>query len=118
MLKRCFFFLAFLLTGFADPAIAKNMVLHCHGYQPDDHHKLTDQIITLDAENNMVLSIQLNGFQPKDVINAPIKKASKDVMQWSYGSVNMKYFYNRQNSRLRMFSDAMILLGIFDCTTS
>jgi len=92
-------------------------VLHCHGYQPDDHHKLTDQIITLDSENKVVLSIQLDGFSPKDVINAPIRNASKDVLQWSYDAVNMRYFFNQQNFELRMFTDEMVLIGIFDCAT-
>jgi hypothetical protein len=117
MLKRCVLS-SILLMAFADPTAAKNTVLRCSGYQPDDRHKLTDQIITLDTQNNVVLSIQLDGFQPKDVINAPIKSASKDVIQWSYDAVNMKYFFNRQNSRLRLFSDTMVLLGIFECTTS
>jgi hypothetical protein len=117
MTKYCFF-LAFLLAAFEHPAAAKNIILHCHGYQPDDHHKLPNQIITFDPENNVVLSIQLQGVQSKDTINAPIKTASKDVIQWSYDAVNMKYFFNRQKSRLRLFTDAMVLLGIFDCTTS
>jgi hypothetical protein len=118
ILKRCAL-LSILLGALADPAAAaKNTILHCQGYQPDDHHKLTAETITLDMENKIVVSILLDGVQPKDVINAPIKTASKDVIQWSYDAVNMKYFYNRQNSRLRLFSDEMVLLGIFDCTTS
>jgi hypothetical protein len=86
MLKYCFF-LSILLTVFGNPAAAKNIILHCHGYQPDDHHKLPDQIITLDPENNVMLSIQLKGVQSKDAINAPIKTATKDVIQWSYDAV-------------------------------
>jgi hypothetical protein len=117
ILKRCV--LLSILLGLANPAAAKNTILHCKGYQPDDHHKLTEEIITLDMENKVVVSIQLIGsLQPKDIINAPIKTASKDVVQWSYDAVNMKYFYNRQNARLRLFTNEMILLGIFDCTTS
>jgi hypothetical protein len=118
ILKRCAL-LSILLGAVANPAAAKTTILHCKGYQPDDHHKLTEEIITLDMENKVVVSIQLlGGLQPKDVINAPLKTASKDVIQWSYDAVNMKYFYNRQNARLRLFTDKMILLGIFDCTTS
>lgn len=117
MLKRAFF-VSILLMTFADPATAKNTILHCHGYQPDDHHKLTDQIITLDPENKVVLSIQLDGLGPKDVINAPIKHASKNVLQWSYDKIRKEYFFDQENSRLRLFTDNMILLGIFDCTTS
>ena len=105
------------LGAFGDPAAAKNTVLHCQGYQPDDHHKLTEEIITLDTENKVVVSIQLDGLGPKDVINAPIK-TGKDVLEWSYDTVHMKYFFNRQNSRLRLFTDTMVLLGIFDCTAS
>jgi hypothetical protein len=105
------------LVSCADLAVAKNTILHCHGYQPDDHHKLPDQIITLDTQNHVAVSIQLNGVQSKDVINAPIK-TGKDVLQWSYDAVNMKYVFNSQNLRLRLFSDTMVLLGIFDCTTS
>jgi|SRR5580704_12131524 hypothetical protein len=117
ILKRCAL-LSILLGAFGDPATAKNAVLHCQGYQPDDRHKITDEIITLDMQNNVVVSIQLDGFQPKDVINAPFKNSSKDVIEWSYNAVHMKYFFNRQNSRLRLFTDTMILLGIFECTTS
>jgi hypothetical protein len=116
ILKRCVF-LAILLGAFGDPASAKNTVLHCQGYQPDDHHKLTEEIITLDTENKVVISIQLDGFQPKDVINAPIK-GGKDVLEWSYDAVHMKYFFNKQNLHLRLFTDAMVLLGVFECTSS
>jgi hypothetical protein len=117
VLIRCVLFSIFLGVR-GDPAIAKNMVLHCQGYQPDDRHKLTDEIITLDLQNNIVISIQLDGFQPKDMINAPMKNSNKDVLEWSYDAVHMKYFFNRQNSRLRLFTDTMVLLGIFECATS
>jgi hypothetical protein len=104
ILKRCAL-LSIFAGALANPAAAKNTVLHCKGYQPDDHHKLTEEIITLDMENKVVVSIQLGGLQPKDVIDAPLKTASKDLFQWSYDAVNMKYFYNRQNSRLRLFTN-------------
>lgn len=117
VLKRCAW-LSILLGALGDSAAAKNTVLHCQGYQPDDRHKLTEEIITLDTQNNVVVSIQLDGFQPKDIINAPIKTSSKDVVEWSYDAVHMRYFFNRQNSRLRLFTDTMVLLGIFECTRS
>src|SRR5271154_1000084 len=77
-LQRCVL-LSILLGALGGPAAAKNTVLRCQGYQPDDRHKLTEEIITLDIQNNIAISIQLDGIQPKDVINAPIKNASKDV---------------------------------------
>ena len=115
---QCCVLLSILLGAFGGPAVAKNTVLRCQGYQPDDRHKLTEEIITLDMQNNIAISIQLDGIQPKDVINAPIKNASKDVLEWSYDAVGMKYFFNKQSLRLRLFTDTMILLGIFDCTMS
>ena len=67
ILQRCPL-LSTLLGALADPAAAKNTVLRCQGYQPDDHHKLTEEIITLDMENKVVVSIQLDGLQSRDVI--------------------------------------------------
>jgi hypothetical protein len=116
LLQRCAL-LSILMGALSDPAAAKDLVLHCKGYQPDDHHKLTEQIITLDVDNKRVVSIQLAGAGPRDLMNAPMK-VGKDVLEWPYDLLHMKYVFNRQNSRLRLFSDTMILLGIFDCTST
>jgi hypothetical protein len=61
------------LVGLVNVAMAKSTVLHCRGYQISDHHQLTDQLIVLDLEKKIVISIQLLGTSPKDVINAPIE---------------------------------------------
>jgi hypothetical protein len=90
--------------------------LHCDGYQVGDEHSLPDQIITLDLENNTVISIQF-GHSPKDTINAPIK-VSKRELQWSYEAVNKIYVFDRQTSRLELRSDKLELVGIFECSTS
>ena len=107
---------AVLLVAF-DAIGAKNTVLRCHGYQVGDRHRLPDQIISLDMENNIVVSIQLGSANPKDVINAPVK-VSKNELQWSYEAVNKKYVFNRQTTGLRLLSNSLELIGIFECSTS
>jgi hypothetical protein len=67
-------------------------------------------------QNNMVISIQLGGANPKDVINGPVK-VHKEELQWSYEAVNKKYVFNRQTSRLRLLSDTLELIGLFECST-
>jgi hypothetical protein len=114
---KCVVLSAVLLAACAGAAAAKNTVLHCKGYQVGDRHRLTDQIISLDLENNMVVSIQLGAANPKDIINAPIK-ANKDELQWSYDAVNKKYVFNRQTSGLRLLSNTLELIGIFECSKS
>ncbi len=91
-----------LLVAFGGAAVAKNTVLHCRGYQVGDRHPVTDQIIALDMENSIVVSIQLGGSNPKDVINAPIK-VSKQELQWSYEVVNKRYVFNPKTSQLRCY---------------
>jgi hypothetical protein len=115
MLKRCVL-VTTLLIAFGNVAAAKNTVLHCDGYQVGDEHPLADQIITLDLQNNIVVSIQL-GPNPKDVINAPIK-VSKNELQWSYSPVNKIYVFDQKNSRLELRSEKLELVGIFECSTS
>jgi hypothetical protein len=115
MLKRCVL-LATLLLASGNVAAAKNTVLHCDGYQVGDEHPLPDQIITLDLENNTVISIQF-GSSRKDTINAPIK-VSKRELQWSYEAVNKIYVLNRQSSRLQLLSEKLELMGLFECSTS
>ena len=110
--------IAILLLARPGAAAAKNTVLRCQGHQATgDRHRLTDQIITLDMQNNIVVSIQLNGFQPKDTINAPVK-VNKDELQWSYEAVAMKYVFNRKNSQLQTSSSTMGLVGVFECSMS
>jgi hypothetical protein len=109
---------AILLVACAGAAAAKNTVLHCRGYQVGDRHRLTDQIISLDMENNIVVSIQLGGANPKDVVNAQIIKINKNELQWSYEAVNKKYVFNPQTSGLRLLSNTLELIGIFECSTS
>jgi hypothetical protein len=115
MLKCCVL-LATLLLASSNVAAGKNTVLRCNGYQVGDEHPLPDQIITLDAENNTVISIQF-GHSPKDTINAPIK-VSKRELQWSYEAVNKLYVLNRQTSHLELRSDKLELVGVFECSTS
>jgi hypothetical protein len=103
--------------AFGSAAAPKNTVLHCRGYQVGDQHPVTDQIIALDMENNIAVSIQLGGGNPKDVINAPMKVCKKEL-QWSYEAVNKKYVFNRQTSGLRMLSDTLELIALFECSTS
>jgi hypothetical protein len=86
---KCLVLSSVLLVAFGSAAAAKNTVLHCRGYQVGDQHPVTDQTIVLDMENNIALSIQLGGGNPKDAINAPIK-VSKQELQWSYEAVNKK----------------------------
>ena len=114
---KCFVLSSILLAAFAGAAAAKNTVLHCRGYQVGDRHPVTDQIIMLDMENNVVVSIQLGSANPKDVINAPIK-VSKKELQWSYEAVNKKYVFNRETSRLQMLSNTLELIALFECSTS
>jgi hypothetical protein len=106
---------AVLLVAF-DAIAAKNTVLRCHGYQVGDRHRLPDQIISLDMENNTVVSIQFGSANPKDIINAPVK-ISKNELQWSYEAINKKYVFNRQTSGLRLLSNTLELIGIFECST-
>jgi hypothetical protein len=115
MLRRCVL-LSTLRLASSNVAAAKNMVLHCDGYQVGDEHPLPDQIITLDLENNTVISIQF-GRNPKDIVNAPIK-VSKRELQWSYEAVNKIYVINRQSFRLQLMSEKLELVGIFECSTS
>jgi len=107
-----------LLVAFGGAAVAKNTVLHCRGYQVGDRHPVTDQIITLDMENNIVVSIQLGSANPKDVINTSIIKINKNELQWSYEAVNKKYVFNPQTSGLRLLSNTLELIGIFECSKS
>ena len=99
-----------------DAVAAKNTVLRCQGYQVGDRHRLADQTITLDMESNLVISIQLGNANSKDIINAPIK-LSKNELQWSYEAVNKKYVFNRQTSGLRLLSNTLELIGVFECST-
>ena len=69
-----------LLAASGGAGATKNTVLHCRGYQVGDRHPVTDQIITLDMQNNVAVSIQLGASNSKDVINAPFK-ISKDELQ-------------------------------------
>jgi hypothetical protein len=115
MLKRCAL-LSTLFLAIGNLAAAKNMVLHCSGYQVGDEHPLTDQIITLDLQNNTVISIQL-GPRPKDIVNAPVK-VGKQELQWSYEAVNKVYVLNRQSFRLHLLSEKLELIGIFECSAS
>jgi hypothetical protein len=105
------------LRGFGSVAVAKNTVLRCRGHQVGDWHSLPDQFITLDMQNNTVVSIQLGAANAKDVINAPVK-VSKDELQWSYEAVSKKYVFNRQTSRLRLLSNTLELVGLFECSAS
>jgi len=68
-------------------------------------------------ENNLVVSIQLGSANPKDVINAPVK-VNKNELQWSYEAVNKRYVFNRQTSGLRLLSNTLELIGVFECSTS
>jgi hypothetical protein len=108
--------LSTLLLAFGNVAAAKNTVLRCNGYQVGDEHALADQIITLDLENNIVVSIQL-GPNAKDIINAPVKVSKKELL-WFYTPVNKIYVFNRRTSRLELRSDKLELVGIFECSTS
>jgi hypothetical protein len=51
------------------------------------------------------------------VINAPIK-LNKDELQWSYEAVSKRYVFNRQTSRLRLLSNTLELVGLFECSAS
>jgi hypothetical protein len=113
---KCLVLSWILLVAFGSAAAAKNTILHCRGYQVGDQHPVTDQIIALDMENNIAVSIQLGGGNPKDVVNEPIK-VSKQELQWSYEAVNKKYVFNRQTSRLRLLSDGLELIALFECST-
>ncbi len=115
---KCFVVSSILLVAFGGAAAAKNTVLHCRGYQVGDRHPVTDQIITLDMENNIVVSIQLGSANPKDVINTSIIKINKNELQWSYEAVNKKYVFNPQTSGLRLLSNTLELIGIFECSKS
>ncbi len=114
---KCFVVSSILLVAFGGAAAAKNTVLHCRGYQVGDRHSVTDQIITLDMENNIVVSIQLGSANPKDVINVPIK-VGKHELQWSYEAVNKRYVFNRKTSQLRLLSSTLELIGLFECSVS
>jgi hypothetical protein len=115
---KCFVVSSILLVAFGSAAAAKNTVLHCRGYQVGDRHPVTDQIITLDMENNIVVSIQLGSANPKDVVNTPIIKINKNELQWSYEAVNKKYVFNPQTSGLRLLSNTLELIGVFECSKS
>jgi hypothetical protein len=62
---KCLVLSSVLLVAFGSAAAAKNTVLHCRGYQVGDQHPVTDQIIALDIENNIAVSIQLGGGNRK-----------------------------------------------------
>jgi hypothetical protein len=115
MLRLCVLLTTLLLAN-GNVAAAKNMVLHCNGYQVGDEHALPDQIITLDIENNNVIIIQF-GPNPKDIINVSIRISKREI-QWSCEVVNKVYVFNRQTSRLKLRSDKLKLVGIFECSTS
>jgi len=117
-MMKCCVFLSLWLVALGHASAAKNTVLHCKGYQVGaDRHPVTDQIITLDLQNNIVISIQLGAANRKDTINAPIK-ANKRTLQWSYPAINKVYVFNRETSRLQMLSDTLELMSLFDCATS
>ena len=116
MLNRFALFLAGLVAVTSAAAAAKPVVLHCRGYQVSDKHKLTDQIITLDQEKNIVVSIELLGHGAKDVINAPIS-ATKREFRWIYNAVQFKYVLEKSTMSLQLLSIPGELLGKFDCET-
>jgi hypothetical protein len=43
---------------------------------------------------------------------------NKDELQWSYEAVNKKYVFSRRTSGLRLLSNTLELVGIFECSTS
>jgi hypothetical protein len=103
------------LLALVDIGSAEATVLHCHGYQVADKH--TDQIITLDVDKKVVISIQFSGKGPKVVINTPMNVSSEEL-QWSYESLGFKYVLSRKNSKLQLLSITNNLLGIFECQSS
>jgi hypothetical protein len=116
MLNHCALF-SIGLVAVVNVAEAKPVVLHCRGHQVGgDQHPLTDQIITLDMEKNVVVSIELLGKGPKDTINAPID-AGKKELRWIYDALNFKYVFNRDTSTLQISASPVGLLGTFVCET-
>ena len=105
------------LAAVVNTADVRPVVLHCHGHQVgSDQHPLTDQIITLDMEKNVVVSIELLGKGRKDVINAPID-VSKKELRWTYDTLKFKYVFNRETLSLQISASPVGLLGVFDCET-
>jgi len=115
MLNRCTLFLVGLVAV-ANIAATKPAVLHCRGHQVGDNHKLTDQIIILDQQKNIALSIELLGYGAKDVINAPITSNKKEL-RWIYERVKFKYVFDKTTMTLGLLSMSNELVGKFDCET-
>jgi hypothetical protein len=67
-------------------------------------------------EKNVVVSIELLGTGPKDIINATIK-VSKKELRWTYDTLNFKYVFNRDTSALQISASPVGLLRTFDCET-
>jgi hypothetical protein len=96
------------LVARANSTAANATILHCKGFQVDDRHPLTDQIIALDMKKNLVL-----GNGPKHVINAPIILRNEEIV-WVYEAVRL----SNQKCILQLLSDANNQLGVFDCETT
>ena len=116
MLHRCFLLSLGLLASTPTYA-AQPIVLRCAGHQVGiDSHKLADQIISLDLQNNMVVSVELQGHGSKDVINSPLT-VSKIEIHWVYESIGFKYVLNKNDLTLELRTLPGELLGKFVCET-